>query len=271
VLVQKIVIQGKEYNLDLFKPHDIDECEFPSLLRVIEEVGEFAADGYEDMASIVRGSPLLHIEGLIRYQLIKHDSDSHGLSIKCLETTSDFFHERHFVEHNINCSKIVFLFNFLHDIVFLSDSPQYITKEELDKIKNNLRTLIMLCDSQLTAQKSHKNKTKNDFKMFAYYVWTRNNCENIKPAKFWNKAISILIEHSGELELGYKDKTRGTLVFCLEPYEENVKTDENSYTIKVFDGKTGTYSGEKVGHRKAKDGWKKLQEEFLLHENNKKK
>ncbi len=266
-LDKKIIIQGESYGMDSFKPHHIDEFEICRVLRVIEEVGEFSVKGHRDMRSIVRHSPLLHIEGLIRFQLIKRKSETHGLCLEYLETTSDFLHQSSYVDNHISCPRIVFLFNFLYDIVSLSNSPEYITREKLDKIKSNLRTLNVSFESQITGARSHENKTKNKFEGFAYYVWKTNNCEKIKPAIFWDKAIALLKDNFGEIELGYKDKTKDSYVFLLEPYKENVDAENKDYTIKISDPRTGKPCGDKTGHRKAKAAWSDLQKEFILQKN----
>jgi hypothetical protein len=200
---KKILIRGIEYDRDRFKPSALDEGELPGILDALADISAFANEHCDyDIEPLVNSSPLLYIEGLLRYQITIIDDDL-GLTLKQLETTSDFLHEKEYVHNYVSSPKAVFLFDFLDDIVFYSDNPALITHhpDALDKIALNLRALSFLVESQVTGREKNKDIA---FEAFAKVVWQkiRTNqtpaqlLKKITAQQFWNKAVSILEKKS---------------------------------------------------------------------------
>ncbi len=188
---KKIFIRGIGYDRDCFKPFALDEGELPGILNALANISMFANEHCDyDIGPLVNSSPLLHIEGLLRYQIMKIDDDI-GLTLKQLETTSDFLHEKEYVHNHVSSPKAVFLFDFLNDIVFYSDYPALITHhpDALDKIALNLRALSFLVESQVTGREKNKDI---GFEVFAKDVWRKMGAKKISARRFWDKAISIL-------------------------------------------------------------------------------
>ena len=96
---------------------------------------------------------------------------------------------------------MVFLFDFLRDIVYLSEMPSDINSESLNKIAMNLRTLFILCDSSFTGQSAHRESV--GFRNFAFSVWVGMGAKKISGQKFWDRAIYILNheKYDGEVDV----------------------------------------------------------------------
>jgi len=259
----QIIVQGVSYDMDDFKIHYFEECEIPGILRVIEEVGEFANEGYEDMDSIVRDSPLHHIEGLIRHQLVKHKIEEHGLSLKYLETTADFFIIKDSFHNKINCYKLVFLFDFLSDIVCLSQSPSDINSESLNKIAMNLRTLFILCDSSFTGASSHKEDV--GFRHFAFSVWVGMGAKKISGRKFWDRAIYILNheKYDGEVDISIMRRLGFNREEERVDYVAKLDLKKGRTVIKISCKSHDNLDEKAKGNGEINKIWRKLEDGFI--------
>ncbi len=76
---EKLKIRGNAFRKEYFKPFDLEACEVPRILSMINEVGEIAKlraeKGKTCDISLANNSTLQYIEGLLRYQLIYRNSD----------------------------------------------------------------------------------------------------------------------------------------------------------------------------------------------------
>jgi len=261
---EKIIIRGNVYYKELFSsPCDVNEIDLKGILNHILDIGLIARKGYKDIDSLVKNSPLLYLEGVLRFQFEKHDTD--GIGLERLETRSDFIHEYDYIHDVIGCNKLVFLFDFLSDIVFLADSPEFITDSEIDKISHNLQKLSFLCTPQITGKMAHTEDNTIIFNRLAFYVWLQNGSTKMIAKVFWSKTITLLLENDGEIELGYdKSEEKEPYVFILDPApsQENEK-NEDSYTIKCYRSNIGKTCDLKIGHRTAKKRWPTIQKEII--------
>lgn len=259
-LFEKITVRGEDYPAYLFKPHVFDECTLPDVGVFLEDTGEIARNGAKDIDSLVRNSPLLRIEGQLRFQLSRLD-DEHGLILDHLQEPSDFIHGREFI-HNLSyvCnSKVVFLFDFLSDIVYLSHYPDEIDQQAIDKIKANLRALSFLTESQLTGSTARPDPA---WDKFARGVWNGMGARKVTGQQFWDRCVKVLDSHDGEVTLTLAhyllgNERKDTFVIRLE---QN-KSDKD--VIKTFCEAKGVPGGRTRSCGQVKNIWKDLQATFI--------
>ncbi len=179
---EKIIIRDIAFNKNYFKPLDFDECTLRNALDKLSEMAESVNKGHEISEEWINNSPLIYIEGQLRFQLKKFD-DELPVSLEELETPSDFLHGRGFI-HSLDCvynSKVVFLFDFLDDIVTFSHYPDQLDEAALDKIALNLRALSFLVESQLTGAIKYQDIV---FNAFSYTVWKKMGQKKFQPMIF---------------------------------------------------------------------------------------
>ncbi len=270
---EKIVIRGLTFSKDYFKPSVFDECALPGIISFLTDIGEIAREradkGYYDYDSLVNNSPLFYIEGLLRYQLNKLD-DELPLDLDGLITPSDFSHGKEFI-HSLGCvcnSKVVFLFDFLDDIVALSHYPDQIDEAAIDKIALNLRALSFLTESQLTNEIKPKDIA---FEKFAHIVWQKMGAKKITAQQFWNKAVSILSndKNAGEVtfeitQRSWKGGRTDTYVIRLETIKSKKETNKpDRQVIKSLCESNDITARRAMGFNQIKTIWSSMQKKFM--------
>lgn len=254
----RIVIRGMVFDQEYFAPHPIDEFTLQEVIPHISDVGEIARIGSKDLESLVGNSPLTYIEGLIRYQLKRID-DALALcfsELDCLvsfDNYHDLIHERPL---EIPDSKIVFLFDFLRDIVILSRYPDKIRSSDLEKISVNLRALSFLIEPQLNGKIKPNNHA---FEYFAYGVWLRAGGKKITGKQFFNSAIRLIQNNNGEIEFKYRRWEWEPLL----TYVATVGQSEHKPVIKVECEKPGVNAGKPKSLGQINNIWSSLQNKFI--------
>jgi len=255
----KIIIRDLTFNEERFKPQPFEESELPGILDALTEVSHLA-NRHVNPDSLVNNSPLLYIEGLLRYQIMRIEEDL-GLTLAQLQTISDFLHERDYVHNYVSSSKAVFLFDFLNDIVFFSYNPELIDPAALEKIAQNLRGLSFLVESQLTGGEKDNNDA---FEVFAYAVWLKIGAKKISAVQFWNKAVSRLADDElKDVEIPIQvitpygvEKTESYLIQLGE-------NKAGKTTIKAVNIATDKPAGKAKSLKRMETIWKPLQNKFI--------
>lgn len=262
----KITIRGTAYKRDSFKLSvffdEFDEFGVQHLLDYLIDIGEIAHKGCKNKDDLVRNSPLLYLEGLLRIQLERLD-DELPVSLDELESVSDFSHAKAFFHKFRHCpnSKAVFLFDFLNDIVTFSEYPEQIDAQALEKIALNLRTFSFLVESQITGSK----KSNDDvFEAFTHALWLKMGAKKISAQQFWNKAITLLMQERHERELEFNMIRRFGGKEEQQPCGIRLTKNKSGMDVlEPFDSTTGKRLGKPKSLRQIQNRWKDLQGKFL--------
>lgn len=270
---EKIVIRGLTFSKDYFKPLVFDECALPGIISSLTDIGKIAREradkGRYDNDSLVNNSPLFYIEGLLRYQLNKID-DELPLDVDDLITPSDFLHGKGFI-HSLDyvCnSKVVFLFDFLDDIVTFSHYPDQLDEVVINRIALNLRALSFLVESQLTGAIKPKDIA---FERFAYIVWQKMGANEISAKQFWDRAVSILSNDKNAGEVTFEITQRSwegdrtdTYVIRLETIKSKKETNKpDRQVIKSLCESKDISARRAIGFSQIKNIWREMQNNFM--------
>ncbi|MDO9046999.1 MAG: hypothetical protein Q7U66_04585 [Methylobacter sp.] len=277
---EKIVIRGITLDKNYYKPQIFDEYTLSGILNALDEIGVVAntritkgyANAEADTFDLVACSPLLRIEAMLRYQLMKLGKEHKliGLFIGQLITPLDFSNAKEFVREECLSCKAVFLFDFLEDIVTFSHYPDQINQNALKKIALNLRALSFLVEPQLTGSEKDEDI---GFKVFAYCVWQkiRTNqtpaqlLKKITAQQFWNKAVAILEKNQSEVTLDIpRPPSLSFGIERIDTYAFLLETNKsNKQTIRSACASEGISGGRPKSFEQVKGLWPGWQKEFI--------
>lgn len=251
----KIVIRGRSYDQEYFAPQPIDEFTLKELIPHISDIGEIAREGSKDLDGLVGNSPLSYIEGLLRYQLkqIDDESSQYFSELKDLDSFDIYFELIHDLPTKTPDTKIVFLFDFLRDIVILSCFPHLITDTYLEKITVNLRALSFLVEPQLNGR---IKPGEHIFEHFAYNVWLFAGGKKISGQQFFDAAKRLIKKKDGEVVFWYRR-------WGWEPNLKYIATIDCSERIKLECETRGVNIGRPKSLGQINNIWAGLQKKFI--------
>lgn len=218
----QIIIRGRAVSIDSFKPFDFEQAEINHVADGIRELGEDSRTGISNPTDLVNGSPLFHLEGLIRYQWLQLDCCKTGqITLDDLSNTSDFIHEEHHVD-SLNCTKTSFYFRFLRHVVYLSNHPENIWEDEIERICESMAG--MRSHIQLSLNASRKRSSQKRCKeilveaFFSEFIldnWSSEDIKNSSIKKIANKIYGDLSDKHeknwpeiGIIDVTYDDQTK---------------------------------------------------------------
>jgi len=251
-----ISVNGLNFTAKRFKPSELKESDINHVVELLRETGELAKDGsgYSNFLN----SPLTVVQGLVRYQIErnKHFIDA-GISNDDLETTSDFLNgnqARQLLEYQDDVSAM-FLFEFLYQIVRLSQYPELIDEREIDLFAQNMRAFHLLTPNQINASKQRKDYA---FEKFAYSVWLKLGAkDNLSAKAFYDYSVRYLQNNDRELAFSSEIESK--------KYEFVVKlTNDNKIATECVSiaKPRGFAKTRPKGLKQINNIWKEMKEKF---------
>ena len=163
----QIIIRGHAFNTDFFKPRYMEQAEISRVTDGIRQLGVDSRTGVADPVDLANHSPLLWIEGLIRYQWLQLECCKTGqITLEDLSTSSDFIHEQHHVD-SLNCTKTSFYYRFLRNVVYLSNHPEDIWEDDIERICEAMAGMNSYIQPTLNASKKRSVKIRPKEKLVA--------------------------------------------------------------------------------------------------------
>jgi len=220
----RIIIRGRSFDADSFKQHDFEQAEISHVADGIRQLVVDSRAGVADPVDLVDGSPLLHVEGLIRYQWLQLECCKTGqITLEDLLTSSDVIREQDHVD-SLNCTKTSFYYRFLRNVVYLSETPRDIWEGDIERICEAMAGMHSYIQPSLNASKKRSTQKRTKEKLIAAYFedfilgaarWTREDIENSTISKIANKIYFCLSnEHDlnrpeiGVIDVNYDDQTK---------------------------------------------------------------
>jgi hypothetical protein len=194
----KVVILGREFFMDSLR-NDLtllDESTIEGISYHLAEIGDIARERLqagESIESLVRNSDLPRLAAILLLRLRRQTLGWPVDHVANLKSSSDFLRLADKF-HATNDSSVVFLFNFLSDVVGLSENPNLLNAKTLDLLKLNLRALSFLATNQVNASTP---RDQRPFVVFMHHIW--ENQDKVDPKisarMFWQKVERFIMSH----------------------------------------------------------------------------